>query len=111
MNTVPVEIFAEEPPASRPVQRPSLEQVRVLAETTEFQSRSLVIPTAAPPAPSAPPAPAKRGRKRTGRTVPFACRTTQEAHDRFYRIAEEKNWSCGVTFEQALEALEEKLRG
>ena len=108
MNTVPVEIFAEEPPASRPVQRPSLEQVRVLAETTEFQSRSLVIPMAVP---SAPPAPAKRGRKRTGRTVPFACRTTQEAHDRFYRIAEEKNWSCGVTFEQALEALEEKLRG
>jgi hypothetical protein len=108
MNTVPVDLFAEEPPAIRPVQRPSPEQVRAAAEGTEFLSRQPVVPAAASPA---PPTPAKRGRKRTGRTVPFACRTTQEAHDLFYRIAEERNWSCGVTFEQALEALEEKLRG
>jgi hypothetical protein len=56
MNTVPVEIFAEEPPAIRPVQRPSPEQVRAAAEGTEFLSRQPVVPAAASPA---PPAPAK----------------------------------------------------
>jgi hypothetical protein len=40
---------------------------------------------------------------------PFACRTTQEAHDLFYQIARAKDWSCGTTFEKALEALHEKL--
>jgi hypothetical protein len=105
MNTVPVDLFAEDPPAIRPVQRPSPEQVRAAAEGTEFHSRSPVVPAAASAAA------AKRGRPRTGRTVPFACRTTQEAHDRFYQITRDKDWSCGTTFEKALEALEEKLRG
>ena len=68
MNTVPVDIFAEDLPASRPAQRPSPEQVRAAAEDTEFRSRAPVVPAAAPAAP------AKRGRPRTGRTVPFACR-------------------------------------
>jgi hypothetical protein len=104
MNTVPVDIFAEEPPAIRPVQRPSPEQVRAAAEGTEFRSRAAPVI----PAP-APAALAKRGRPRTGRTVPFACRTTQEAHDLFYQIARDKDWSCGTTFEKALEALQEKL--
>jgi hypothetical protein len=96
MNTVPVDIFAEDPPASRHAQRPSPEQVRAAAEGTEFRSRAPVVPAAAPVSP------AKRGRPRTGRTVPFACRTTQEAHDLFYQIPRAKAWSCGTTFEKAL---------
>jgi hypothetical protein len=103
MNTVPVDIFAEEAPASRPVHRPAPEQVRVLAEEAEFHSRQPVIPAATPPA-------ARRGRPRTGRTAQFACRITPAAAERFYQIAQERDWSIGATVERALAALEEKLR-
>jgi len=53
------------------------------------------------------PAP-RRGRRRiTGRTHQINIKTTEEAIEKFYRIAEEMRAPLGEVLEQALEALEE----
>jgi hypothetical protein len=51
-------------------------------------------------------------RKRTGRDKSFACRTTTDHYDRFYKLNDSnKAWGgVGATFERAVEALEEKIR-
>jgi hypothetical protein len=101
MNTVPVDIFDDEPPAaSKSIQRPAPEAVRAVAEAVDFRSRQ------PPPAPG----PARRGKPRTGRTEQFACRITPAAAERIYRISQEQDWTIGATVERALAALEEKMR-
>jgi hypothetical protein len=97
MNTVPADIFEDEP--ALPVHRPAPEQVKVLAETVDFHSRQ------APPA-TRP----RRGKRRTGRTEQFACRITPAAAETIYRISEEQDWTIGATVERALAALVEKMR-
>jgi hypothetical protein len=58
------------------------------------------------PAPAPAPAP-RRGRRRiTGRIHQINIKTTEEAIERFYRIAEEMRAPLGEVLEQALEALE-----
>jgi hypothetical protein len=102
MNTVPVDIFDDEPPPNRPpVRRPAPEEVRAVAEAADFRSRQL-LPAVGP---------ARRGKPRTGRTEQFACRITPAAAERFYRISQEQDWTVGATVERALAALEEKMRG
>ena len=83
MNTVPADIFDDELQA--PVHRPTPEEVRALAETADFHSR-------------------------TGRTEQFACRITPAAAETIYRISEQQDWTIGATVERALAALEEKMR-
>lgn len=99
MNSVPADIFEEEPPPL--VHRPSPDEVRALAETVDFRSRQ------APASASTRP---RRGRRRTGRTEQFACRITPAAAETIYRISEEQDWTIGATVERALAALEEKMR-
>jgi hypothetical protein len=101
MNKVPVDPFADDTDIARPVQRPTPEEVRALAESTEFRSRQS--------APS-PPTQSRRGKQRTGRTEQFACRITREALDTIYAIADQQRWTVGATIEHALAALQEKLR-
>jgi len=76
---------------------PTSEDVRAVAEGTAFKSRER-----------------GGGRKphtwRTGRTAAFSVKTTPEAVDLIYAIAEREGWKVGETFEKALEALTEKLR-
>lgn len=98
MNSVPADIFEEDPPA--PVHRPTQEEVRALAETAAFHSRQ---PAAVAHRP-------RRGRRRTGRTEQFACRITPAAAETIYRISEQQDWTIGATVERALAALEEKMR-
>lgn len=49
-------------------------------------------------------------RKRTGRDKAFACRTTAEHVERFYKIVDGNKWGVGETFERALDALEREMR-
>lgn len=83
--------------------RPPAEQVRQLTESTPFRSREPGRP------PEAAPAPRKAYRRRTGRTVLFGARVTQDAHDAFYAIAERQGWTIGETTERALAALQATL--
>jgi hypothetical protein len=46
---------------------------------------------------------------RTGRNVVFSAKTTPETADIFYRIAREQGWKAAETFENAIQALVEKL--
>ena len=96
MNTVPADIFEDEQQA--PVQRPTPEEVRALAETADFHSRQPVLHRP------------RRGRRRTGRTEQFACRITPAAAETIYRISEQQDWTIGATVERAIAALEEKMR-
>ncbi len=84
------------------------EQVRGVAEQAGFRSRE---PKAAPADP--PPAVPERReprRYRTGRNVQLNLKVRQEAVDAFYRLADERGWVLGETFERAVSALEKELR-
>lgn len=94
------------------------EQVRAIAEASNFPSRDpkprkvAAVPQSAP-APAAPPTTvaAKRlpRRHRTGRTMQFSARTTPETADAFYAIADSQGWLVGETVERALAALKREL--
>lgn len=92
--------------------RPPAEQVRAISEANKFPSRE----AKSAPAPSAPAAPAlaveKREprRYRTGRTTLVSLKTTPEASQAFYAIADAQGWKVGETFERALAALECELK-
>lgn len=84
------------------------EQVRGVAEQEGFRSREpKAAPTDSPPA-----APERREprRYRTGRNVQLNLKVRQEAVDAFYRLADERGWVLGETFERAVSALEKELR-
>ena len=49
-------------------------------------------------------------RYRTGRNVQLNLKVRQEAVDAFYRLADERGWVLGETFERAVSALEKELR-
>jgi hypothetical protein len=85
-----------------------VEQVRAIAEASRFPSREVKKYP-----PTAPPLTAKRPprRHRTGRTVQFNCRTTQETFDGMYAIADQQGWLVGETLEHALAALQRELKG
>ena len=104
----------------------SVEQVRAIAEASNFRSReakpaptSAAAPVAevvAPPVETTAPAAKAEGsakrqprRHRTGRTMQLNVRTTPEAVEAFYAIADKKGWLVGETIEQALAALQREL--
>jgi hypothetical protein len=101
MTAKPASIFDDEPqPAPA---RPAPEQVRALAEASNFPSRE------GRPAP--PVAPQRRAPRtyRTGRTVTFSVKTTPEAYSLIYAIADRQDWKVAETFERALAALEREI--
>jgi len=82
------------------------EQVRGVAEQAGFRSRD-------PQSTDSPPAVSERReprRYRTGRNVQLNLKVRQEAVDAFYRLADERGWVLGETFERAVSALERELR-
>ena len=97
------------------------EQVRAVAEATNFPSReakprraaSAVPDPAAEPAPAAAPQailPRHQPRRyRTGRTMQFNARTTPETVEAYYAIADSQGWLVGETIERALAALQREL--
>lgn len=91
-------------PKSAPAaDRPAPQDLRGITDSTKFISRQ-------PKDPGVLPVPLlRRGNRRTGRTVTVTLKTTPEHSNRFYALAEAKDWLVGETFEKALQALEEKL--
>ena len=95
------------------------EQVRAIAEASNFPSRepkprreaAPAIHAALPAAAEAPPAAPKqqRRRHRTGRTMQFSVRTTPETVEAFYAIADSRGWLVAETMERALAALQTEL--
>ncbi len=84
------------------------EEVRGVAEQAGFRSREPKTAQTDPP----PAAPERREprRYRTGRNVQLNLKVRQEAVDAFYRLADERGWVLGETFERAVSALEKELR-
>lgn len=94
---------------------PDPEKVRAVSEAAQFSSREpkAAKPKLAPSAPAAKAAVPKREprRHRTGRTVQFNCRTTQECFNGMYAIADQQGWLVGETLERAYAALKRELEG
>jgi hypothetical protein len=84
-----------------------VEQVRAIAEASQFPSREV---KKCPLAVSPPAAKRQPRRHRTGRTVQFNCRTTQGTVDGMYAIADQQGWLVGETLEHALAALQRELK-
>ena len=97
------------------------EQVRAIAEASNFPSREpkprrAAAEPAAPvaaPAPEAPPVGAtvrrQPRRHRTGRTMQLNARTTPQTVEAYYAIADAQGWLVGETIERALAALQREL--
>ena len=87
------------------------EQVRAVAEASNFPSREAKTERAPAAGPAAKVAPAKRPahRLRTGRTQQINARASAETIERFYAIASKQNWLAAETLERAVAALEREL--
>lgn len=81
--------------------RPGPEDLRGIAERTKFVSRE--GQRAAQPA-NVPLL--RRGQHRTGRTATVTLKTTPDASNRFYTLAQAHGWLIGEAFERAIAALE-----
>jgi hypothetical protein len=87
---------------------PSVDQVRAIAEASNFPSRAAKKIHAPAPAETRKREPR---RHRTSRTAQFNARTTPETVDAFYAIADRQGWLVGETIEHALAALQRELAG
>lgn len=85
--------------------KPSKEQVRAVAEASEFRSREPLKTTAS----DTVTARRKPRYHRTGRNIQFNVKASQSAIDMFYKISEDNNWVLGETLERALEALRREI--
>jgi hypothetical protein len=86
-----------------PTARP--EQVRAVSEAANFQSRE-------PPRENqAGSLKRERRRYRTGRNIQLNIKARADVIEAFYRLADQKGWVLGETFERAVAALERELDG
>ena len=90
-------------PANRPAVKP--EQVRVVSEAAQFQSRE--PKRAAAPLPRRPRREPRR--YRTGRNTQLNIKARTETIEAFYAIADQQGWVLGETFERAIDALKQSL--
>ena len=96
-------------PKAAPEPKAPVEQVRAIAEASNFPSRR-AQPAAAPAVMLAATKRQPR-RHKTGRTAQFNTRTTPETVDAYYAIADQQGWLVGETIERALSALQRELSG
>ncbi len=82
-----------------------LEAVKAVAETANFRSREAAAPRAESRAATKRPV----RRYRTGRSVQFNAKASQETIDAFYAITEAQDWVLGYTLERAVAALKREL--
>ena len=93
---------------------PAPEEIDQLTAGTKFRSREPQPANSQSPA-DQPQTASQRFTKRqpltyrTGRNVTVSVKTTQETVDAFYELARSQGWKAGETFEQAIQALQEKL--
>jgi hypothetical protein len=109
-DTDPLDVsgFAPKPGVDKTA--PAAEEVRVVAEASNFRRRQAPAPITPPPA---SPRPAKHQPRiyRTGRTVQFNVKMSQETHDTLYAISDEQGWKLVETMERAVAALKQSLAG
>ena len=96
-------------PKAAPEPKAPVEQVRAIAEASNFPSRQ-AQPAAAPAVMLAATKRQPR-RHKTGRTAQFNTRTKPETVDAYYAIADQQGWLVGETVERALSALQRELSG
>ena len=105
--------FGSTEPIILPSGKKSAEEIELRKRAAESAAMASGFPSREPikSEPSVAPSisTARDRRKRTGRDKAFACRTTEEHVDRFYKIVDSNSWGVGETFERALEALEREL--
>ncbi len=87
---------------------PSKEQVRIVAEASDFRSREPLNSAASDVDVAARRKPRYH---RTGRNIQFNVKASQSAVDLFYKISEDNNWVLGETLERALAALLREVGG
>lgn len=94
-------------PRSQPEARPRAEDIDAASAGSRFQSRE--------PSTDASVDAKKTHRQpmvyRTGRSVTFSAKTTQQTVDQFYALAQQHGWKAGETFEKAVEALVRETSG
>jgi hypothetical protein len=78
-------------------------EVKAVAEAARFRSREPGKPVAKEPPKREP------RRYRTGRSVQFNVKASQQTIDGFYAVADQQGWVLGETLERALDALLQKL--
>ena len=88
-------------PRSQPEARPRAEDIDAASTGSRFLSRE----------PPVEPVVSTRNTHRqpmvyrTGRSVTFSTKTTQQTVDQFYILAQQNGWKVGETFEKAVAAL------
>lgn len=83
---------------------PAPEKVRAVSEAANFPSRE-------PAARKTSAKPTREPRRyRTGRSVQFNCKASQETIDGFYAICDKQGWVLGYTLERAVAALSRELK-
>jgi hypothetical protein len=90
-----VPVFEVKPRAGKPVTKEAVDRI---ADDNGFPSRQARKVAAAPAR--------KRRVYRTGRNRNFSMKATNEAVERFYKIADERKVTLGALLELALDALE-----
>lgn len=108
-----IDLSAFKPKEGPPADAVPVEQVKAIAEASNFPSREAKRERAATPAAPKPErtAPAKRQahRLRTGRTLQINARASAETVEEFYAIAAAQNWKAAETLERAVAALNREL--
>lgn len=108
-----MDLSAFKPKEGPPADAVPVEQVKAIAEASNFPSREAKKEKAAAPAVTKPEkvAPAKRQahRLKTGRTAQLNARASVETVEEFYAIADEQKWKAAETMERAVAALSREL--
>jgi hypothetical protein len=103
--TTTLDLGSFAPKAAPDVKAPPAEQVRAVAQASNFHSREPVTTK-----PATKKTRASR-QYRTGRNVQFNVKALAETVDAFYAITEEqKGWVLGYTLQRAVEALQRELK-
>ena len=97
-NPLDVSDFSPQPKSEA---RPRAEDIDAASAGSRFQSRE---------PPVEPPLDGRKAHRppmvyRTGRSVTFSAKTTQQTVDQFYALAQQNGWKAGETFEKAVAAL------
>lgn len=113
-----IDLSGFKPKEGPPVDAASADQVKAIAEASNFPSREAKKERAAPPVtqPAQEVAPAKKTAQRlrtgrTGRTAQINARASAETVEDFYAIAAAQNWKAAETMERAVAALKRELAG
>lgn len=91
------------PKQSKPKIEISAEEIRAVAEKSDFPSREPVSKSKKEIAKK------EQRRYRTGRNIQLTLKVRAEARDAFYAIADAQNWVLGETLERAVAALQKEL--